>query len=235
MNNQSLSETFTELSTPLIADACLRLNIPLRLAPAGIRPLVMESHVGGQALPVRHYGSVDIFLEAMGTAQTGDLLVIDNQGRMAEGCIGDLTALEAQASGLAGIVVWGCHRDTVELHQIGFPIFSYGMYPAGPQRLDPRPPQALRSAQFGEFMVTREDVVFADADGVLFAPIQHTEEILSTAHTIWQKERQQAEEIRAGNRLRDQLKFDEYLAKRSTDDTYTFRQHLRAIGGAIEE
>lgn len=235
MNNQQLTESFSELSTPLLADGCVRLHIPLRLAPAGIRPLRMETHIAGRALPVRHYGSVDIFLEAMGTAQPGDILVIDNQGRLDEGCIGDLTVLEAQACGLAGIIVWGGHRDSMELHQIGFPVFSYGSFPAGPQRLDPRPPQALGLAQFGEFTVTAEDVVFADADGVLFAPDRQVDEIISTAHTIWKKERRQAEEIRAGKTLREQLRFEEYLARRSADAEYTFRQHLRAIGGAIEE
>lgn len=105
MNNQQLQEAFSELSTPLVADACLLLKVPLRLAPAGIRPLFLESHTAGRALPVKHYGSVDIFLEAMGAAQPGDILVIDNQGRMDEGCIGDLTTLEAQACRLAGIIV----------------------------------------------------------------------------------------------------------------------------------
>ena len=115
MNNLQVQEKFSGLSTPLIADACLRLKLPLRLAPPGIRRLAMESHIAGRALPVRHYGSVDIFLEAMGSAQPGDILVIDNEGRMDEGCSGDLTTLEAQACQLAGIIVWNCHCSLLHL------------------------------------------------------------------------------------------------------------------------
>jgi hypothetical protein len=37
MNNQDLMNAFSKLATPLIADACLRLNVSFRLAPAGIR------------------------------------------------------------------------------------------------------------------------------------------------------------------------------------------------------
>lgn len=235
MDNQHLNSAFSELSTPLIADACLRLGLPIHVAHSGIHALPTGSHIAGRVLPVRHYGSVDVFLEVMGMAQPGDVLVIDNGGRMDEGCIGDLTVLEARACKLGSMIVWGCHRDTVELKRIGFPVFSYGTCPAGPQRQDPRDQDALVTARFGDFTVGREDVVFADADGVLFTPSQSVEEILCTADAIWQTERSQAEALQAGKKLHQQLQFDEYLVKRSSDPAYTFRRHLRDIGGAIEE
>ncbi|HVG34014.1 MAG TPA: hypothetical protein VM911_13075 [Pyrinomonadaceae bacterium] len=235
MDNQWLSEKFYELSTPLVADAALRLKLPLRVAPPGIRPVTTGSRLAGRALPARHYGSVDIFLEAFGTAKAGDVLVIDNGGRADEACIGDLTALEARASHLSGIIVWGAHRDTAELRQIALPVFSYGSCPFGPQKLNAREQDALQWARFGSFEVTKDDVVFADDDGLLFAPVAVVEELLTTARTIWQTERRQAESIRDGKLLRAQLRFDEYLAKRAHDPTYTLRQHLRSMDGAIEE
>ena len=113
-------------------------------------------------------------------AQPGDVLVIDNGGRLDEGCIGDLTALEAENCRLAGIIVWGAHRDTPELRQIRLPIFSYGMWPSGPQRLDTRDSSALHSARFGNFVVERSDVAFADDDGCLFVLAQHADDLLSS-------------------------------------------------------
>ena len=235
MTAVSLSRAFAALSTPLIADAALRLKLPFRISPPGIRPVIPNQRLAGPALPVRHFGSVDVFLEAMQDAQAGDVLVIDNGGRLDEGCIGDLTALEAENCNLAGIIVWGTHRDTPELRQIGLPIFSYGTWPSGPQRLDPRDSFALHSARFGNFTVERSDVAFADDDGCVFVLAQHADDLLSVAQEIWARERLQADTIKGGRSLREQIDLIGFLEKRSVDPSYTFRQHLRKMSGSIEE
>jgi len=59
--------------------------------------------------------------------------------------------------------------------------------------------------------------------------------VLATAHQIRQTEREQARRFRAGETLRQQTAFDDYLVRRGADASYTFRRHLRRIGGAIEE
>src|SRR5206468_3390341 len=162
---ESLSYAFAELSTPLVADAALRLKIPLRISPPGIRAVTPNQRLAGPALAVRHFGSVDVFLEAMQGAQPGEVLVIDNGGRLVE-------------SG---------------------------------------------------------DLVFADDDGCLFVTAERVDELLSVARKIWQRERHQTEAIKSGHSLREQLEFARYLEKRATDSSYTFREHLRKISGAIEE
>ena len=127
------------------------------------------------------------------------------------------------------------HRDTPQLRQFGFPVFSYGNCLSGPQRLDQQTPDVLRTAQFGSVEVTRNDFVFADDDGCIFVGADRVNDILITARSIAATEIRQAEKIGKGDRLAAQLKFRKYLDRRKIDPGYTFRQHLRDVGGAIEE
>ncbi len=234
MQPVQLQGTYLDLTTPHVADACIRLGIPVRCAPAGTRPLWSGTHLVGRVCPARHYGSVDVFLEAIDASDPGDVLVVDNNGRLDEACVGDLVTLEASRAGLSGIVIWGLHRDSTELHVIRLPVFSLGTLPAGPQRLDPQDSLALSSAACGEHIVTGDDFVLGDDDGVVFVPLVRAAEVADLAASIRDTERSQAVHMQLGTSFRSQSRFDDYIAARQSRRDLTFRQHLRAIGGAIE-
>jgi regulator of RNase E activity RraA len=235
VDNKELRERFATLATALIADACIRGQLPVRCAPADVKAVISGSRVAGRVLPARHVGSVDVFLEALEAAVPGDVLVVDNGGRRDESCVGDLIALEAKAAGLEGIVIWGLHRDSADVRSIGLPVFSLGSIPTGPQRLDLSTSDALDSATVGDWTVGGDDVVFGDDDGVLFVPAARAVDVLVVAETIRETERAQATEIHAGVSLRSQVQFKAYLERRQSTPSITFRDHLRAVRGAIEE
>lgn len=235
MDTTGWSALFRGLTTPHVADACVRSGVDVRCAPSDLYGLRPADRFVGKVRPVRHYGSVDIFLEALEGAEPGEVLVVDNAGRRDEACVGDLIALEVKLAGLAGMVIWGLHRDTPELHEIGLPTFSLGACPTGPLRLDPRHADALRSAAVGPWIVDAGDLAMGDADGVLFLPISRAEEIAALAGSIRDTEQAQAQRMRRGTSLRAQLQFADFLARRSSSPAFTFRDHLRRIGGAIEE
>lgn len=233
MDHHELVRQFSTLTTAHVADACIRAQVPVRCA--SVAAVVPGSRVAGRVLPARHAGSVDVFLEAFDGAGAGDVLVVDNGGRTDESCVGDLVVLEARAAGLSGIVIWGLHRDTADIRAIGLPVFSLGAIPTGPLSLDPRHEDALESATFGEWEVDRRDVVLADDDGALFIPLDRAAELLAIAEIIRTTEHRQADLIRSGRTLRSQVSFDTFVAMRAHTPSLTFRDHLRAVGGAIEE
>jgi len=235
VDNKECTEQFSQLSTPMIADACVRLKLAVRSMPAGLTALIPGSKVAGQALPVKHYGSVDIFLEAMLQAKPGDILCIDDRGRNDQACIGDLTALEAECYGIAAMLVWGCHRDTDELVRIGLPIFSYGRHPSGPLKLETAEPKSIGLAELGSTTVESNDFVFIDSDGAVFVHKDHMSDVFTTAKQIYAAESKQAQLVRDGKNLHSQLMFDDYLKKRAVEPALTFREHLRALAKSIEE
>lgn len=223
-----------EWTTPFIADACVLLSLPVRIGPPGLKSTTAGSKACGPARPARHAGSTDVFLEAIAAANKGDVLVIDNGGRLDEGCIGDLVVGEAHMSGMNGIVCWGAHRDTAAILAIGARVWSLGTCPTGPLELRRRHETALLAANIGKVTVTLEDYVFADDDGAVVVATADLERIVATAKDIAAREGAQAARLLKGELLRTQFDLQSYVTKRTADPSYTFRDHLKTFGGAIE-
>ena len=221
-------------TTPFIADACVQLSLPVRIGPFGLKCNFPGSKAAGPARPARHAGSVDVFLEAIASAKRGDVLVIDNDGRTDEGCIGDLVVGEAHMSGIAGTVCWGAHRDTSAIAAIGARVWSFGTCPNGPLQLRVRAQEALTSARLGLLVVGPDDFVFADDDGVVVVATRDLEQIVETARDIATREGAQAVRLLKGELLCTQFDLDRYVSNRRSDPSYTFREHLKSFGGAIE-
>lgn len=218
-------------STANIADACLKLAIAYH-CPAELRPAVPGARMIGPLLPVRHAGSVDVFLDAIGRCAPGDVLLVDNGGRRDEGCIGDLVTLEAQRAGVAGIAIWGCHRDQAEIAEIGLPLFSLGNCPSGPRGSDGRT-AAIGQATIDGFEASGGMLLVGDEDGVILVSA-NGDAALDEAVAIRSVEEKQAAEMREGRSLREQIHFADFLEARKTNPAHSLRDHLRDIGGAVE-
>ena len=62
--------------------------------------------------------------------------------------------------------------------------------------------------------VTKDDCVFADADGVIVIATADAPRIVAAARDIATREQAQATRLLGGERLRDQLQLDAYVARR---------------------
>jgi regulator of RNase E activity RraA len=221
-------DTF-DWTTPGIADACLRLELPVRHGPPGLMPLLSQARVAAPVAPVVHAGGADVLLEAIAAATWGDVLVVDNNGRLDEGCLGNLLAAEAQAAGLVGIVVDGAHRDSAAIRALGIPLWSRGRCAYGPRELRRRHVTALEAATCGPTTVTRDDAVFADEDGVVFVALAQCPRVIESARAIAEHELAQAAKIESGQPLRDQLRLAEFITRRESEPDYTFHKHVQSL------
>jgi 4-hydroxy-4-methyl-2-oxoglutarate aldolase len=116
--------------------------------------------------------------------------------------------LEALNAKMRGIVVWGVHRDTTEIRKINLPVFSFGAYPSGPVRNVSEIDDEDKITRLGDKIVTGDDYVFADEDGVAFVHQQYLKTILNIAAELSEKERKQADQIKQVENLYQQFAFE---------------------------
>src|SRR5260370_12929352 len=80
-----LRNKLAECATPQLADACLKIGVAVRCGPCQLRPAAPGMRMCGGVLPVRHVGSVDVFLEAFSREMSEIRLPLFSLGTIATG------------------------------------------------------------------------------------------------------------------------------------------------------
>ncbi len=137
---------------------------------------------------------------AMTMAKPGDVLVIDGKGDRSCALMGAIMVNACRQLKLGGIVMDGAMRDSLELRQLGFPVFCVGTNPNGPTKFVPG--RINWPVSVGGISVSPGDLVVADADGVVFVERDKAASLLPPAKKKVEDEAKRIGEIKANRNLR---------------------------------
>lgn len=120
----------------------------------------------GSALTVEVRPGDNLMIHAaLALAQPGDVIVVDGKGDQTSALVGEIMITTCVKLGIAGMVVDGAVRDSLELRKIGFPVFSVGTNPNGPTKN--MAGRINHPVSCGGVTVCPGDFITADADGVV--------------------------------------------------------------------
>lgn len=116
---------------------------------------------------------------AIALARPGDVLVVDGKADQTIALMGAIMINACHKRGLAGVIIDGAVRDSLELSELGFPVFSVGTNPNGPTKNAPG--RINHPVSVGGVTVCPGDFVTADADGVVVVERGKIEALLPLA------------------------------------------------------
>lgn len=193
---------FERLSSTNVSDALDALG--LKGATHGIRPMIQKwNKIVGPAVTMRMTAAGEtpqkthLGMNAIAAAKAGDVIVIDNGGRMDTSCWGGVLANGAKAKGISGTVIDGCCRDLDDCIDADYTVYARGtvVRTARGRVIEESTNQMI---QFGGVQVRPGDIVIGDSSGIVIVPVEHMDKVLVKAEQLWQKEEDMIAEIKAG-------------------------------------
>lgn len=163
-----------------------------------IQALRHRMKLAGSALTVEVRPGDNLMIHAaIALAKPGDVLVIDGKGDQSAALMGTIMMNACRQVGIAGVVIDGAVRDSVEIDEMGFPVFSVGTNPNGPTKLASG--RIGHPVSVGGVAVRPGDLVIGDADGVVVVEREKVETLLQAAAKKVEDEAARIEAIKNGN------------------------------------
>lgn len=196
-----------ELDTCAVSDALDALGLSGAVtgihAQGGLRLPLVGVAVTVRVVPRRDDTPVPhLATEAVASAGDGDVVVVDDGGRVDVSAWGGLLSLAARLRGVEGAVVDGACRDVDEAAGLGFPVYARGSVPVTARG---RIVQASHGdpVTVGSVRVRPGDLVVADGSGVVFVQRERGGEVVELAERLARREAAMADAIRAGESIVD--------------------------------
>ncbi|MDA4129201.1 MAG: RraA family protein [Thaumarchaeota archaeon] len=186
-------------STSSISDALDRLSIKGGLQ--GILPISDGLKMCGTAFTVRYIPTDQTIKKKWVTyidqAKRGDVIVVDNGGRLYCTTWGDLLTMKAIEMGLSGTVLYGCCRDVDVIRKMKYPVFSVGRFMmTGKDRVEVE--TINEPVTVVDVRVSPGDIIVGDDSGVVCVPSSKAKEVLESVKEITSKEEAIADAVKKG-------------------------------------
>ncbi len=200
------------LHTAVLGDVLDQMGHRAQFLDPAIRPLDPTRRLVGRAMTVLEEDTGDVetnfglMFEALDQIGPGEIYLAAG-GSPTYAMWGELMSRTAKARGGVGTVLAGYMRDTPQVREMGYPVFSLGSY-AQDQRgrghvTDYRCPLTI-----GSVTVHDGDVVVGDEDGVLIIPADALDDCLERSVTKLGIEDEIGERLAAG--ADSKAMFEEY-------------------------
>lgn len=172
-----------KLYTPVVGDILDTMGYTHQFLPPEIRPMREQMKVAGKAMTVLMINVFEaqkkpfgLLTEALDQLEKNDVYLAAGASTRCA-VWGELLTATARTRGAVGAVVHGWHRDTPQVLEQNWPVFSCGSY-AQDSSVRTQVVDFRCTIEIGQAAIGNGDLVFGDVDGVLIIPGRVAEEVI---------------------------------------------------------